>query len=125
MPPGLFDANDEYCRRRWRQVQYLVDLFWTRWRREYLVLLQQRQKWQKNDRSHRVGDLVLVVDNLTPRNEWSLGRICEVKEDTEGRVRRAFVLMAKYKNASLTEFGTKKAERPISKLILLRSVDNL
>ncbi len=31
-----------YIRRRWRQVQYLSDLFWKRWIREYLPLLQER-----------------------------------------------------------------------------------
>jgi hypothetical protein len=41
LPPGVFDKNDNYCRRRWRQVQYLSDLFWHRWRTEYLHLLQE------------------------------------------------------------------------------------
>ncbi len=43
-PPGIFNKNDNYSRRRWRQVQYLADIFWCRWRREYLTLLQDRQK---------------------------------------------------------------------------------
>lgn len=44
LPPGLFNIKDSYPRRRWKQVQYLADLFWNRWVREYLPLLQQRQK---------------------------------------------------------------------------------
>lgn len=39
--PGLFDKN-ESSRRRWKQVQYLSDLFWKRWMKEYLPLMQQR-----------------------------------------------------------------------------------
>ncbi len=31
LPPGLFQKSDLYIRRRWRQVQYLSDLFWKRW----------------------------------------------------------------------------------------------
>ena len=28
LPPGLFNRDDSYSRRRWRQVQYLVKVFW-------------------------------------------------------------------------------------------------
>ena len=47
MPPGIFSKNDAYTRKRWKQVQYIADLFWTRWTREYLPLLQERQKWSR------------------------------------------------------------------------------
>ena len=36
-PPGVFQREDLYARRRWRRVQYLANLFWTRWKKEYLV----------------------------------------------------------------------------------------
>ncbi len=42
LPPGAFVKQDLY-RRRWRQVQYLADVFWCRWLKEYLPALQQRQ----------------------------------------------------------------------------------
>ena len=32
-PPGLFSQEDCFSRRRWKQVQYLSELFWTRWRK--------------------------------------------------------------------------------------------
>ena len=35
-PPGVFSSDDTYSRRRWRQVQYLANLFWRRWIKEYL-----------------------------------------------------------------------------------------
>ncbi len=41
LPPGLFQKSDLYIRRRWRQVQYLSDLFWKKWIKEYLPLLQE------------------------------------------------------------------------------------
>ena len=44
LPPGLFRREDLYSRRRWRQAQYLADVFWRRWIREYLPSLQERQK---------------------------------------------------------------------------------
>ena len=44
MPPCLFQKENSLSRHRWRQVQYLADVFWKRWSREYLPLLQSRQK---------------------------------------------------------------------------------
>lgn len=45
-PPGQFQRDDIYMRQRWRRVQYLANLFWTRWKKEYLMTLQERQKME-------------------------------------------------------------------------------
>ena len=123
-PPGLFNVEDSYGKRRWKQVQYLADLFWSRWRKEYLPLLQVRQKWNKIQEPFQVGDLVLVTDQLLPRNHWSLGRIVRVKVDKDGCIRVAHVKIAKYKDGTSTTLGTTIVERPVIKLILLRSSCN-
>lgn len=34
LPPGEFSKSDSYTRHRWKQVQYLADLFWRRWTQE-------------------------------------------------------------------------------------------
>ncbi len=76
-PPGLFEKSDQYVKRRWKQVQYLSDLFWKRWIKEYLPLLQERQKWTKERRNLVLGDIVLIADSSAPRNSWMLGRVLE------------------------------------------------
>ncbi|KAJ8366529.1 hypothetical protein AAFF_G00350830, partial [Aldrovandia affinis] len=40
LPPGVFNKDDQYANRRWRQVQYLADVFWKRWCKEYLPQLK-------------------------------------------------------------------------------------
>ena len=60
--------EDAHSRRRWRQVQYLAEVFWRRWIREYLLRLQARQKWVNPSRSFVVGDIVLVVDEICRRS---------------------------------------------------------
>ena len=41
LPPTCwFRKEDVYCCKRWRAVQYLVDQFWDRRRKEFLVTLQ-------------------------------------------------------------------------------------
>ena len=91
LPPGLFDKHETYGRRRWKQVQYISDLFWKRWTKEYLPIMQQRQKWDRPCRSISVGDLVLLVDESAPRNDWPLGRITDTFKAAKGFVRKVCV----------------------------------
>ncbi|KAK7909879.1 hypothetical protein WMY93_014563 [Mugilogobius chulae] len=109
LPPGTFQESDKYIRKRWRQVQYLSDLFWKRWTREYLPLLQKRQKWSRPQRNFIIGDLVVVMDHTAPRGSWILGRVINAYPDKNGLVR---VVQLKTKTGQL--------ERPISKIFLLQ-----
>ena len=112
-PADVFDKCDLYSRKRWRQVQYLADLFWRRWIREYLPTLQQRRKWNEPTRNIRAGDIVLIVEDL-PRNQWTMGRVVETYPGDDNLVRTAKV---KTKSSTLV--------RPIHKLCLLESVEGL
>ena len=78
IPPGVFEKEDNCNHRRWRQVQYLTNVFWRRWVREYLPSLQQRQRWNKPQRNLAVNDVVLLLDENTPHSIWPLGRVLEV-----------------------------------------------
>ena len=108
LPAGNFDKKDAYSRRWWRQVQYISDVFWKRWIKEYLPTLQRRSKWNQVRESLKQGDLVLVVDETVPRGQWPTGIIQSVKESKDGLVRSAVVKTAK---------GMK--ERPITNIVVL------
>ena len=107
-PPGVFQREDMYLKRRWRQVQYLADLFWSRWKKEYMLLLQKRSKWNESRRNLQPGDVVLIKDDNTPRNRWPMGLIETTEVDNKGYVRTVHL---KTQNNQL--------RRPINKLILL------
>ncbi|XP_074651586.1 uncharacterized protein LOC141906242 [Tubulanus polymorphus] len=111
LPPGLFVKTDMFVKRRWRQIQYLADIFWKRWIAEYIPTLQVRQKWLTQNRNVAVGDIVLVADS-TPRNSWAMAKVIEVLPDKYGAVR---VVRIKTKTNELI--------RPIDKLVLLLEVD--
>ena len=66
LPPTALVKEDQYSN-RWRQVQYLADVFWRCWLCKYLPSLQQRKKWNTPMRNFAVGDIVLVVDEKSPR----------------------------------------------------------
>lgn len=107
LPPGIFNKDDLYSRRRWRQVQYL----WRRWIKEYLPSLQQRQKWVKSRRNFTPGDIVLLVDENSARCTWPLARILEVKSNTK----HGYVRMVTLKTKSTI------LERPIDKMVFLET----
>ena len=61
-PPGVFTASDIYCRKHWRRVRHISNEFLSRWRKEVLVTLQCRQKWNTISRNSKVGDIVLLKE---------------------------------------------------------------
>ncbi|XP_033103301.1 uncharacterized protein LOC117106074 [Anneissia japonica] len=91
LPPLVDEKNISYHCRRWRKVQYLADTFWKRWTREYLPTLQKCQRWLEPKRNARVGDIVLVLNENTPRNTWPLGKIIQVFSNKDSFVRRVRV----------------------------------
>ena len=77
--------------RRWRLVNGLTAEFWKRWKTDYLNSLQERQKWFKKERELRVGDIVIIEAESTPRTLWPLGIIKETTPDSDGLVRTVTV----------------------------------
>jgi hypothetical protein len=112
LPPGVFSKTDSYSRRRWKQVQYMANLFWQRWLREYLPLLQERQRWHDIKRNLKIGDVVLIVDSNAPRNSWPMGVVVETMPDRLGMVRQVKV-----------RTSTNVLVRPIDKLCLILETD--
>ena len=113
-PPGEFVRNDIYLKKRWKRVQFLVNEFWLRWRKEYLNNLQSRQLWQKKSRNIEIGDIVLIKDVDTARNKWPLGIVKDVHTSDDGLVRRVSVK---------TSSGS-CLDRPIQKLVLILENEN-
>ena len=83
-------------------------VFWSRWKKEYVHSLQQRIKWNRPKRDVGKGDLVLVVDDRSPRNYWTMGRVIDTYPDSEGQVLSARITT-----------GSTTLDRPIDKLLLI------
>ena len=82
-------------------VNVVVDEFWRRWMREYLPLLQPRQKWFAISPNLKPGDFVLVMNDQTKRGAWPKAVIEEVFPDKAGLVRRVKVRTADAKTFSI------------------------
>ena len=96
LAPGDFStaSADKYTR-CWRQAQYLSNIFWRRWVDEYLLSLQERQKWFRPHRNLAVGDVVLITDQHSPRGQWPMAIVEEVIADRDGDVRQATLRTAR------------------------------
>ena len=84
--PGHFSVGDMY-RRRWRHTQYMCEVFWRRYVNVYLPELQRRQKWLHRKPNMKIGNLVLILDENTPRQLWPMGLVTEVIHGRDGIVR--------------------------------------
>lgn len=70
-----------------QQIQQCVQLYWKRWRSEYLTQLQGRTKWWKPPKEIKPGSLVIIRDDNQPPTRWRMARILEVFPGDDGVVR--------------------------------------
>lgn len=120
-PPGVFQRADLYLRKRWRRVQHLANEFWTRWKKEFLHTLQERQKWMRPRRNLQLDDVVIISNDYLPRNTWQIARVEDVYRDPDGYVRKVKLAVG---DATLDSNGRRVKhitflERPVQKLVLL------
>ncbi|XP_070074097.1 uncharacterized protein [Drosophila takahashii] len=79
---------------RWQRIAYLQQIFWSRWREEYLTLLQQRSKWRTSKPALQVNDVVLVQNDNLPPLKWPLARVMELVPGSDGVARVAVIRTA-------------------------------
>ncbi|XP_064470123.1 uncharacterized protein LOC135384870 [Ornithodoros turicata] len=79
--------------RRWRHKQKIADMFWRRWKQEYLLELRSAHQTNATECFPKLseGDVVLLHDHKTPRHIWKLARVNEVHPGRDGNVRSCTV----------------------------------
>ena len=75
------------------------------WLKEWSPALNARSKWDVERANLKIGYMVLVLSQKTPRAHWPLARIINVHPDLDGRVRIA-----------TAQTGTTPMKRPITHL---------
>ena len=91
-PPGHFTSPDRYCRKHWRKLQHRSNEFWNQWRKKVLLTLQNRGKWNKQQRNCEVGDVALLKEDAK-RNQWPMAKIVAVNNEAKGDVRSVKILV--------------------------------
>lgn len=93
---------------RFQLLQQMVQHFWDRWHKEYLMTMINRTKWRNVTRNLRVGDLVIISEENLPPTRWKLGRVEETYPGEDNLVRSVLI---KTKDGQF--------RRPVTKLGLL------
>ena len=105
--------RDIISRKKWKQVQGLSDVFWKRWKNEYMPELTKRSKWTDRNINFKVDELALLQDENLRRGKWPLARVTKVTKGDDGAVR-------------VVEIRTKDGTyiRPAAKLLRLEDNEN-
>ncbi len=81
--------------KRWNLCQKLSADFWDRWSKEYLQLLQKRNKWTKTSDNIYPGQLVLLKDQEMFQRNWPLAVVQEIFPGQDGLVRAVDIRTSK------------------------------
>ena len=106
-PLGEFNSRDLY-----RQVQSLSNSFWDKWKKQYIPTLQPRRKWQTSKPNLQPGDVVLMKDCQSRRNEWPLGLVTKTFPSKDGITRKVELKTRR-------QGENKLFLRPVGELVLL------
>jgi len=123
LPSGVFVKGDLYCKRAWRQVQYLTGVFLGRWSNKYLPTLMERRKWRTPKENIRAGDLFLLADKNYPRREWPIARVVDAVLSSDG-----FVIAVRVRTTSTVATHVKRQRRGElkgSSVVLTRPITNI
>ncbi|XP_022094631.1 uncharacterized protein LOC110981397 [Acanthaster planci] len=88
-PDGPCDPKD-LLRSHWRLVQHLSNMFWDKWRKAFLPLLQTRVKWQQPKRDLK--DVVIVKCD-SRQYDWPLGKAFGFEASGDGHITKASMEM--------------------------------
>ena len=110
-PPGYFTSPDRYCRKHWRRVQHLPDEFWNLWRKEVLLTLQKRGKWDKQQRNWKIGHVLLLKADAEC-NLWPIAKIVALNSDAIGDAHCIKILVGA---ADKSDSSIHYLEKPVKK----------
>ena len=102
--------------KRVHHMNMLLNHFWSRWRNEYVTLLREYAKKYKrtNDIKPSINDTVIVFEEKQSRNKWMLGRIVELLNGHDGKIKGIKIMMGKTKTV---------ISRPVNKVYPLELVE--
>jgi len=78
---------------KYKEVLKIGQTVWKQFQKEILPELAPRAKWFKTFPNPKIGDVVLVIEEGTPRGLWKTAIIEELKMSSDGKARSATIRM--------------------------------
>ena len=94
--PPLYETridrkDPEICKKRLKYLDKVLTHFWNRFSSQYLSSLSERhlsKNLPRDGRQPKIGEVVLIKNDLLPRGRWKIARIVNVTPGPDGVVRR-------------------------------------
>jgi hypothetical protein len=112
-----FEAGKQLTR-RFENVQRTQQEFWKRWIEEVFPEMLKQNKWTRDKKDLKVGDIVLRKDETAAGQTYKYAKVTKVHVSADGRVRAADI---EYKLPGEGSFRT--TTRPIHKLVMVLPVE--
>ena len=87
-----FELNVDTLQRRTKHLNNIINHFWRRWSREYLLELRDTHRQRSSSGIKNaivVGDVVLIHDEDNPRGFWKLAKVQKLIIGQDGEIRGA------------------------------------
>ena len=100
------------------KINNIVNHFWDRWKKEYLVNMREYQKIKHPNKYQQIVNvkgIVIVQEDKMPRSAWKVGIAEEVIKGTDGNIRGAVVRVPRTKSL---------IKRSVNILYLIERVQN-
>ena len=85
--PGVFHKQEIDYRRKWILVKAAANVFWIRWKIEYIPSLNLCKRWTQKNRNFCVGGSEIISSHEVPQPYWPMGHIIEVYPGRDGVIR--------------------------------------
>ncbi|XP_047518171.1 uncharacterized protein LOC125058190 isoform X1 [Pieris napi] len=104
----ILGTSPHVTKRTWKTAQALADEFWRRWVKEYLPTLNARGHTPRMKSPVKIGDVVIIMDPLLPRNVWPRGIVTKTHSGPDGETRSVEV-----------ETKLHQLRRPVTRIVVL------
>jgi hypothetical protein len=111
---------------RYQVIKEVVQGMWEDFQPGWLYQMQRLPKWQEFRKNLVPGTIVLMFNDdklKSTRNQWDVGRILSVVTGSDGKVRKANVVVERPQN-TLTQYDTVTHLRPVNRLVPIDLVAN-
>ena len=113
----------------WERIARLVLIWWDRWEEQAFPLMCPRQKWTKEQRNLKEGDIVLLkYDKKLGKPDFRLAKVVRTMPDEDGVVRTVEIAMRSRRGRSREKPGVcllpmEKATMAVQRLVVLLPVE--
>ena len=127
LPDDATIANDLPMSSRYRLVNHVTSVFWSKWSVHVSPGLIVRQKWHNETRNLQVGDLVMIADTSKVKSKYKLGVVEDTNLSRDGFVRSATL---RYCNVEKNHHGTDivttmRVKRSVQRLVFVMPVEEM